>query len=315
MRATVAQLVGRQRIELQEQDLEPRDDEVLIRVRACGICHGDVQLFNRDHEVPRRFGHEPVGQVVRRGPWVKGLSEGDWVVGCLTGSFATHVLAREEEVFPVPAELGDSAALAEPLKCVTTGSRAAAPDFRDSVVVVGCGFMGLATISILARTWARAVIAVDQVEARRTLALECGATQAVDPADGDPRQVILDLTGGLGADVAIEFAGHPQAVTLAARSLRRRGRLVLGGGYSVGDAESGRIYLDALTVHHAPPAFSPNEPDDWRRAIDALAAGRFPLDRLLTHRFTLSRLQPALETAARGAHAGYLKGLVLNDLV
>lgn len=315
MQVTAAYLVGRQRVELRELDLEPREDEVLIRVAACGICHGDVLNFDREHAAPRRFGHEPVGQIVARGPWVKGLAEGDWVVGCLSGSFATHVLARERDCFPVSADLTQvGAALAEPLKCVTTVCRAAAPDFRDTVVVVGCGFMGLATISLLARTWAKAVIAVDTAESRRALALELGATHAVDPAADDVRQRILDLTSGTGADVAVEFAGQPQAVTRAARSLRRRGRLVLAGGYSVGDAESARIYLDALTVHHAPPAFSPNQPDDWRRTIDTMAAGLFPLDRLLTHRFKLSALQDALETAACGASAGYLKGIVRNDL-
>jgi len=314
MKATAAHLVGRRRIELRDADLEPREDEVLVRVSACGICHGDVLIFDRDHDAPRRFGHEPVGEVVACGPWVRTVSKGDRVVGCLTGGFATHVVARENGVFPAPAGLGDAACLAESLKCVTTVCRAAAPDVGDSVVVVGCGFMGLAAVSILARSWARDVIAVDPVAARRQTSQEVGATRVVDAAQGDARRQILDMTDGRGADVAVEFAGRPDAVTLAARSLRRRGRLVLGGGHSVGDAESDRIYLDAITVHHAPPAFSPDQPDDWRRAIDAMAAGRFPLDRLITHRFDLTGLQAALETASAGAEAGYLKGVVRNDL-
>jgi len=314
MRATAAHLIGRRLVELRDVDLEPREDEVLIHVSACGICHGDVLIFDRDHETPRRFGHEPAGEVVACGPWVKSLTEGDRVVGCLGGSFSTHVIAREGDVFSVPADLGDAGCLAESLKCVTTVSRAAAPDFRDTVVVMGCGFMGLAAVSILARSWAKHVIAVDPVEARRQEALDLGATRAIDPTAVQTRQAVLDLTDGRGADVAVEFAGRPAAVTAAARSLRKRGRLVLGGGYSVGDAQSGRIYLDAITVHHAPPAFSPDQPDDWRRAVESMTAGVFPLDRLITHRFSLSDLQDALETASSGAQAGYLKGIVLNHV-
>ncbi|MFO7897719.1 MAG: zinc-binding dehydrogenase [Planctomycetota bacterium] len=315
MEATAAHLVGRRRVELRPLELEPQEDQVLIRIAACGICHGDLQIFDREHDEPRRFGHEPVGEVMALGPWADELAEGDRVVGCLHGGFATHTVARESEVFRVPDDLGDEdACLAEALKCVTTLSRAALPDFGDVVVVVGCGFMGLSAISILAGTWKSELIAVDPVESRRAMALEFGATQALDPTAGDAREQVLELTGGRGADVAVEFAGRPEAVTIAARSLRRRGRLVLGGGHSVGDEEDVAIYMSAITVHHAPPAFSPDEADDWRRAIDAMAAGRFPLQRLVSHRFRLSDIQDAFETASAGAEIGYRKGIVLNDI-
>ena len=314
MEATAARLVGRRRIELRPEQLEPREDEVLIRVAACGICRGDVDLFDREHEEPRRFGHEPVGEVVAVGPWAKKIAEGDRVVGCLGGGFATHTAARESEVYSVPAELGDEACLAEALKCVTTVIRAAAPDFGDTALVAGCGFMGLAVVSALAQNCLSRLIAVDPVESRRALALKLGATHALDPNADDVRHQVFDLTEDLGADVAVEFAGRPDAVTSAARSLRRRGRLVLGGGHTVGGEHGKDIYMGAITVHHVPPAFSPDQADDWRRAVDAMAAGRFPLDKLVTHRFKLSGIQEALETASAGVDAGYLKGIILNDL-
>ena len=73
--------------------------------------------------------------------------------------------------------------------------------------------------------------------------------------------------------------------------------------------------MSAITVHHAPPAFSPNQSDDWARAIAAMAAGRFPMQELVSHRFKLSEIQSALETASSGADKGYCKGIVVNDLV
>jgi threonine dehydrogenase-like Zn-dependent dehydrogenase len=312
--ATAAYLVGRQQTELRPRTLDPQEDQVLIAIAACGICHGDVQIFDREHLEPRPFGHEPVGTVVALGPWVKGLAEGDRVVGCLNGCFSTHTVAREGEVYRVPDDLGDEACLAEAFKCVTTVARAARPDFGDTVVVVGCGFMGLAAISLLAGTWKDKLIAVDPVKSRRAAAIRFGATHAVDAAAGDVREQILGLTDGRGANVAVEFAGHPKAVTSAARSLRRRGRLVLGGGHTVGSECSKAVYMSAITVHHVPPAFSPDESDDWRRAIVAMAAGRFPMQELVSHRFTLSEIQSALETASSGADQGYCKGIVVNDL-
>jgi threonine dehydrogenase-like Zn-dependent dehydrogenase len=312
MQATAAFLVGKRQIELRQTDLAPKENEVLIRVDACGICRGDVELFEREHERPRRLGHEPLGQIVAVGPWARDRSEGDWVVGCLDGGFATHTVARETDVYSVPAELGVLGSLAEALKCVTTVSRAAAPDFEDAVVVVGCGFMGLAAICTLSQSWQSRLVAVDPVAARRDAALECGATHALDPTACDVREAIFALTDGTGADVAVEFAGRPQAVTLAARTLRRRGRLVLGGGHTVGDAESTPIYMSAISVHHAPPAFSPDQADDWRRTIRAMADGRYPLERLVSHRFTLDGIQAAFETATSGPDVGYRKGIVLT---
>jgi len=307
MRATVAYLADRHRVELREESLEPREDQVLVRIAACGICRGDVDLFSREQDSPRPFGHEPVGRIVALGPWVTGLSEGDWVVGCISGSFATHVLARADEVYRVPPELGDAACLAEPLKCVTTVLRAARPDFGDVVVVMGCGFMGLSVVAALREGWQRALIAVDPIETRRSLATSFGASHVLG-AEKDVAKQIRALTDGRGADVAIEFTGDPDVPGLAGRLLRPRGRLVLGGGYSPRE----NLYFRAITAHHVPPAFSPNEGDDFVRAIDALARGRFPGARLVTHRRGLTEIQPALESARDDPD--YIKGIILNDV-
>lgn len=161
-------------IELRTRSLQPERDQVLVRVLACGICRGDLIEFTRERAEPAAFGHEPVGQVEACGPWVRGLSEGDWVVGSMDGAFATHALGRQSQLLRVPPDLGETAALAEPLKCVTTVVRAAAPDFGDAVVVVGCGFMGLAAVAALRGGGSPLAIAVDPDGARRHLATELG---------------------------------------------------------------------------------------------------------------------------------------------
>lgn len=75
---------------------------------------------------------------------------------------------------------------------------------------------------------------------------------------------------------------------------------MIGGGFT----PDANVYLNAISVHHVPPMFSPDEHDDFRRTIEAMEAGRFPLDQLVSHRFTLSNIQEAFETAARGGDAG-----------
>ena len=309
MKATFARLCGSGRIELSEKQLSTRDDDILVRVQACGMCRGDLRMYQSGGQTADEWGHEPVGQVLERGPRASRLSEGDWVVGTVYGAFASHFVASESALHEVSPELGHEGCLAEPLKCVTTVVRAAAPDFGDVVVVLGCGFMGLSAVAALAGHWPGGVIAVDPVQARRALALEFGADCALDLAQGDLRAQVLGLTAERGADAAIEFAGTDDAPGMAARSLRPRGRLVLAGGQSARP----NIYATAITVHHVPPAFSADQADDYRRAIEAMAAGRFPLARLVSHRFELSRIQEAFETAVASG-TDYLKGIVVNDI-
>ena len=249
MKSTVACLSQTaQTINLRSMELAPEAGQVLVHVTACGICRGDLNEYTMTREEDKPFGHEAVGQVVACGHGVKQVAEGDWVVGLISPGFATYGLAPEAELFKVPADMSRTGALVEPLKCVTTVVRAAAVDFCDKVVVVGCGFMGLAAIAALHGGYPRELIAVDAFEHRRKIALELGATAAVDPA-GDG---VLEGLRRDKADVVIEFAGNCRAATAAATFVRTRGRLVVAGG-RIPQADGGGLY-DALYlggVHHA----------------------------------------------------------------
>jgi len=307
MRATYARLCEARRIELSQKELTCGEHDALIEITACGICRGDVRAFINTTSVVEKFGHEPVGRVVAVGEQATRVAVGDTVAGALSGSFATHVVAHENELYRMPDSLGAHGCLAEPLKCVTTVVRAAALEFMDNVVVVGCGFMGLAAIAALARSAPRELVAVDPVPSRRQLALELGATEALEPTHA--RDAVARLTEGRGADASIEFAGTAEAAALACQLTRKRGRVVVAGGMS----PAGNVYSTSLTVHFVPPAFASDEPDDFRRTIDAMARGQFPLDRLVTHRFMLSQIQGAFEMISIG-DSSYVKGIVINDL-
>lgn len=309
MKATCAYLTAARRIELRECELQPREDQVLVRIHACGICRGDLNEFLLDRSTPSTFGHEPVGQVVAVGPFVRNLVEGDWVTGGIAGAFATHGLGCQNKLFRIPPELGEYGALVEPIKCVTTTVRAASPDYGDTVVVVGCGFMGLAAIATLANGWQRRLIAVETDTARQALAREFGATHIVNPTDGEAVARVREIADGKGAHVVIDFAGRQDATDLAARMLRDRGRLIAAAGFLPRDNKL-ELYLKGLTIHATPPMFSPDEADDWRRTVEEMANKRYPLPRLLTHRHSLSDIQKAFETALEGSRTGYLKGII-----
>jgi threonine dehydrogenase-like Zn-dependent dehydrogenase len=310
MKATYACLTGSpRRIEFQERELAVGEAEVLVRITACGLCRYDRHLLEHEDGPAEIFGHEAVGQVIARGRLARKFEEGDHVVGGIPFGFADYSVAREADLCRVPSELGDLASLAEPLKCVTTVVRAGAPDFGDTVAVVGCGFMGLAAVAAMAGNWAGRLVAIDTVPARLELARTFGATDTLDFGAGDAARAIRELTGGRGADVAIEFAGTPEAAGLAAGLLRYRGTLVLAGGNTPRE----NFYMRAITVHLAPPMFSPDPMDDFRRTIAFMASGRLPLKTLATHRFKLSEIKDAFE-AARSLGPAYLKGIVLNDI-
>lgn len=311
MKATYACYVGSPRhIEFRERELTIAPNQVLLKIAACGICRYDLHLMEHDPEsLANGFGHEALGQVIACGAAVTRLAEGDWVIGGIPNGFGNYSVVREGDVLRVPEEMGDLACLAEPLKCVTTVVRAGKPDFGDTVAVVGCGFMGLACLSALSGNWTACRIAIDMDPERRKLAMDFGATHVLDPRAGDVATAIRELTGGRGADVAIEFAGSPGAAALATTLLRYRGALVLAGGHTPRE----NFYMQAITVHLAPPMFSPDESDDYRRTLAYMASGRLAMDKLVTHRFKLSEIAQAF-TSLKSLGPAYMKGLVVNDL-
>lgn len=311
MKATYACYIGSPRqIEFRERELSVGPDQVLIKIYACGICRYDLHLMEHEPDsLAEGFGHEAVGQVLECGAAVRKFTEGDWVVGGIPAGFGNYSVARESDLYHISADLRELASLAEPLKCVTTVVRAGRPDFGDTVVVVGCGFMGLASLSAMSGHWTGRRIAIDMDAGRRKLAMDFGATNTIDPNAGDAEKTVRELTGGHGADVAIEFAGSPGAAELAARLLRYRGTLVLAGGHT----PRNNFYMLAITVHLAPPMFSLDQSDDYRRTIENMTSGRLPLKALASHNFKLSEIKQAF-ASLKSLGPAYIKGIVLNDM-
>jgi aryl-alcohol dehydrogenase len=218
-------------------------------------------------------------------------------------SFATHALARPANtvVLDDPVDM----ALAAPLGCsVQTGvgtvlnALALGPD--ETLVVFGAGAVGLSAVMGARIAGCRAVVAVDPIPERRTLATELGATATVDPVDGDVVPALVELTGG-GPTAAVDTTALPDVIAAALSALQACGTLALVGlGALTAELPVGLVMAKGLRVRgvvegdSTPHVFIPRLADLWRR-------GDLPLDKLVS-RFALDDFDAAW-TAAKAGHA------------
>jgi threonine dehydrogenase-like Zn-dependent dehydrogenase len=247
-------------------DPESAPEEVLVAVKACGICGSDVH--GMDGSTGRRrppiiMGHEAAGVISRVGSGVTGWAAGDRVtfdstiycgqcafcrrglinlcdhrrvlgVSCedyrQNGAFADFVAVPQHILYRLPDGLAfEHAALVEPFAIALHAIRRAPPSLNDAVVVVGAGMIGLALVQALSQTGCGRLISLDVAGDRLALAAKCGATSIINSSTEDALAVILRLTQGLGADLAFEAVGVPATVDLALRCLRKGGRATLVG--------------------------------------------------------------------------------------
>jgi threonine dehydrogenase-like Zn-dependent dehydrogenase len=309
-----AELVELGKLELREEELSYGDDQLLVRLTHCGVCQYDGSYYKGYIGAPPvRLGHEPVGVVEAVGSNVKGFAPGDRVTGLFAHlkSFATYAAADPAQVVMVPENVPSSLALGEPLKCIATILRASPPEYGDHVLVMGCGFMGLLVLSGLVGRGLASLIAVDLRPERLALAEEFGATHTLRGDDPDLLKKVRQITDSHGTDVVFEVTGVPQAVETAALTLRQgRGRYALAGWHGRAGTYTLRNWTTrGAVIISAHPAHSLDPMDDMRRAIDGLARGVFPMDRLITHRFPLADVQEAFEMMTRDAD-GYIKGVI-----
>jgi threonine dehydrogenase-like Zn-dependent dehydrogenase len=312
MKTREAILTGPRTIEFRERELEVSEDDVLIRVEACGICMWETQhIYMPDiRRYPVNIGHEASGIVECVGKGVIGFKKGEHVTGLFNGGFATYTIADPKYLVKVPEDIPFEYALGEPLKCIVTVAEAISPKVGDYVLVIGCGMMGLMTISIL-NSRSIFAIAVDIVQEKLILAKEMGAVASVNAKEIDPLEAILHLTNGRGVDIAVEASGTQQGYDLALDSVKKgRGEVIILSYPSDNYNLDIRKLCDKGLIVKAPhPAFSLNQMEDMQKAIECLKRGAFKMDNVITHRYPLDDLQQAFEDAINKPPS-YIKGVV-----
>jgi L-iditol 2-dehydrogenase len=245
------------------------EDDVLVRVRACGICGSDIHGY--DGSTGRRIpplvmGHEAAGVIERVGRGVQGFESGERVsldstVSCGTchfcrrgqinlcdnrtvlgvscgdyrrhGAFAEYVAVPSRILYKLPDSLPfERAALIESVSIAVHAVSRHVPEPDDTVVVVGAGMIGLLVIQVLKDKGAKNIVAVDVDPRKLALAQRMGAARTLNPKHNDVQAAVRDVTGGRGADVSFEVVGHGDTVSSAIRSLRKGGTVVLVGNLS-----------------------------------------------------------------------------------
>jgi len=235
--------------------------EILVRVKAAGICHSDAHYRSGVSPVsplPLTLGHEVSGVIAETGPLVKSFKPGErvclhYMVTCgvcewcnrgseqfcvrgkmigkyRDGGFAEFILIPERSVFRLPDEIGfDQGAV---LMCSSATAlhalKVAGMSPGESVAVYGAGGLGTSAIQLALAYGACGVYAVDLQPGKLEQAERLGATP-VDLARGDPVEQIQELTGGRGVDVALELVGEPVTMNQAFRSLGIKGRAAIAG--------------------------------------------------------------------------------------
>ncbi|RLG95535.1 alcohol dehydrogenase [Candidatus Bathyarchaeota archaeon] len=308
---------------------EISDNEVLIRVNACGICGTDIHIYRGEWKTntPIILGHEFSGVIADVGREVKGLNVGDPVVAepnipcgscyfcrmsernyfcenleatgvTVNGAFAEYVKVVASNVYRLPKAYNlDEAALIEPLACCVRGIDQAKIKVGDTVAIIGAGPVGLILLQLALQSGASMVIQTDMEDSRLSLAKDLGADHTINVTKEDPVESIKELTGGYGVDVAIEAVGKPEAITQAMRATRRGGRLVIFGVSpedAVWKVRPFELYDKELTIKT-----SYRSPYTFQRAVKIAVSGLVRLKPLISHVFKLDEIHGAFEVAEK----------------
>jgi len=318
---------------------EIRDGELLVRVGAASICgtdlrivrHGQRKLSDGESVV---LGHEFAGTIEAVGGGVTGYAPGMRVgiapnIGCgrcalcaralpnmcpeytafginIDGAHTKYVripaaCVAQGSVVPLPDDLSFAhAALVEPLSCAVSGHRSVRVTLGETLVLFGAGPIGLMHILLARLRGAGRIIVADPVAARREQACTMGADVTLDPVTEDVVDRLMTLTDGLGADAVITACSVHAAQEQAVAMLAPYGRVCFFGGLP---KDRPTITLDSNAVHYKNlviTGVTGGAPVDFRAAMSLVASGRIDLEPLLSHRFSLSQLQEAYDTAGSG---------------
>jgi L-iditol 2-dehydrogenase len=313
----------------------PAAKEVLIRVKAAGVCGTDVHMWegsNREGTFPFIPGHEWSGEVVEVGKAVTSVSRGERVVAEVpipcricdnckdgmepnmcpdkelygfswenAGGMAEYTLAREERLFKIPENVSyEEAALVEPVSVAYHGvweaGHGAAP--HDRVVVFGAGPIGLFAM-LSCKASGAPVIVVEPQAFRRQMAKDLGADVVIDPSGGEVAEQVKEHTGGRGATMVLECSGSNGALAATVDVIGQQGRIVL-----IGQSAGRRIPIEIGKAIFQRTAIvgSSGSPYYFPKTLTFMSRRLVDLMPVVTDRFPLPAILSAFELGLRGAN-------------
>ena len=305
-------------------------DEVLIKIKYCGICGTDLHVFTG--EVPTEWvgitppvilGHEFSGEVAEVGKNVSGIEVGDRVsvdpmYGCgncapcrrgdikqclmmktigysVNGGFAEYCKANCALVYKLPSNVSfEEGALTEPVSCAYHTIERAEIQLGTSVAVLGSGPVGLLLLQLAKAAGASPLIATDVVPSKLELAKKLGADIVLNPKEVDLTKEIKDITNGNGVDVCIEAVGRGETYEQAVNLVGIGGRAILMGFCSEGttiNLDTWELMLREITIK-----LSRENPFTFTKAINAIKSGHVDAKALISHVFPLEKILDGFES-------------------
>jgi len=331
VKALVKQTAGPGFVLKQVPEPSMRDDEVLIRVRRAGVCGTDVHIYDWDAwaqgrvRPPITVGHEFAGEVVRVGRLVTDVREGDRVTAeghivdgrcllCRTGNAHvcphTRIIGVDRdgcfaEFISMPAtnvwHLDDATSfdiggIHDPMgNAFHTALTADIPG--ASVLITGCGPIGLFAVGICKAAGASRIIATDVNETRMALARTMGAHDVVRPEHAS--ETVKRHTDGLGVDVVLEMSGVPAAIHQALDLVRVGGRVQMLGipAKSLEVNFATEVIFKGITIYGV---VGRRMYDTWHQVTRFLRSGMFDPTPVITHRFPLEGADEAIRAIKSG---------------
>ncbi|MBI5101716.1 MAG: alcohol dehydrogenase catalytic domain-containing protein [Nitrospirae bacterium] len=300
--------------------------ELIVRVRASGICGSDVMHWYRAGRGPLVLGHEMSGEVVDIGEGVKDYEKGDRIAAshhvpcntchyCLNdhhtvcdtlrrtnffpGGFAEYLrlppINVERGIYRLPDSVSfEEATFIEPLGCVYRGQRLAGNGLGLSVLVIGSGISGLLHVQLARALGSSIVVSTDISRFRRDAAKRLGADEALSAEDDVPAR-FKEINSGRLADIVILTAGSVSAITQAFRSVERGGSILFfapaSGGTPVELPVNDLFWRNEISLTSS---YAANY-DEHMKALELIRQKKVDVSAMITHIL-------GLEETAKGLH-------------
>lgn len=316
--------------DLRTEDLpipEISDNEVLIKMLACGLCGTDIQKIRGDSvNKPTVLGHEVVGEIVKKGKNVSKFEIGDRVitaihVPCFTchycnkghyticeqfrtnnidpGGFAEFIRIPELHLNHLTHKVSNNvtdeeATLIEPIACCLHGLKQADIRPNDSVLIMGAGTIGILHAQLAKIKGANKVIVSDMSEFKLQKALKVGCDYAINIKEKNIIDEVNKITDGQGVDVIVIAAGVSSLVADAVNMVRRAGKIIVFSGFDKNKLvtlDVSRFFKDEISIIGTYSV----TPYEFPEALALLEKRKLNTEEMITHVYPLKKLSEAID--------------------
>lgn len=316
--------------DLRTEDLpipEISDNEVLIKMLACGLCGTDIQKIRGDSvNKPTVLGHEVVGEIVKKGKNVSKFEIGDRVitaihVPCFTchycnkghyticeqfrtnnidpGGFAEFIRIPKLHLNHLTHKVSNNvtdeeATLIEPIACCLHGLKQADIRPNDSVLIMGAGTIGILHAQLAKIKGANKVIVSDMSEFKLQKALKVGCDYAINIKEKNIIDEVNKITDGQGVDVIVIAAGVSSLVADAVNMVRRAGKIIVFSGFDKNKLvtlDVSRFFKDEISIIGTYSV----TPYEFPEALDLLEKRKLNTEEMITHVYPLKKLSETID--------------------